>query len=526
MDKKIDDFINKFKDDLISKLRKHTDLGHAKRDEAFFRQIQNACKSPGTSEPQAAGKAAEKIPMADLMSMYRFTDNEKACLADLRAARAKTVLDGVKKGADLLIIQDMSPLDYSGHNSKDDRRPIGNHKGMGYEYVANYAVDPAAGKPLGVIHDTVISVAGPDDQDMMDYNYEPLFEGFSEKDQKRLRDNHRHQMAVHVNGTASLLSDYHVIDVADREFDDIFILDSCKQNNRDFVIRSLADRNVQILRHDWLPESALTKKQGGHALAPGHVCVNFKRLIPHVPLQPYKSLPVNKHNRVVEASSAKRMANLSIGAFSIRLYRPAIRNGKRFLPPRPVELNVVVIRELDPPADAKALCWILFTSLPVDTFERMVYVGRIYELRWKIEDFFKLLKSGYRILYSRLDNAAKIARQLVVVTMAAMAILNLKGHLGLPSSGYLNADDHARIKQAMKELNNPDLDIKLRLFAFIAKNGGWLARKTDPIGPTILMRGMLHLLAVLDGVTRYAALIEEALKNPDALEELLGFEIK
>jgi len=129
-------------DDLLRTLQQHVDLGHAKRDQAFLRQVAMACSSPGTSAPQAAGKVAEKVPLTDAISLYRFVGNEKASLAELRAARARTVLDGVEPGSDLLVVHDMSPMDYSRHNSKLDRRPIGDHRGMGYEYVACLAVDP------------------------------------------------------------------------------------------------------------------------------------------------------------------------------------------------------------------------------------------------------------------------------------------------------------------------------------------------------------------------------------------------
>jgi len=492
-------------DDLLGVLQQHVNLGHAKRDQAFLRQVAMACSSPGVSAPQAAGKAAEKIPLADAMSLYRFVGNEKVSLAELRAARAGMVLSGVAPGGDLLILHDMSPLDYSGHNSKTDRRLIGNHKGKGYEYVACLAVDPKRSAVLGMIHDTVINIDGPDDCDVMDYDYEPLFAGFSPEEKQRLCENHRHQMAVHVNGTASLLSPWHAIDVGDR----------------DFVIRSSANRNVQVPDYDWIPDSALTEKQAGHPILPKHVCVNVKNLIEHVPLQPYKTLPVDTYNRVVDEHDAKRMAVLSIGAFKARLYRPAMRNKKYFRTPNLVDVNIVVIREMAPPGACKALCWVLLTSLAVDTHDQLAYVGRCYELRWSVEEFFRLLKSGYRILYSRLDNARKIAKNLVIITIAAMSVLHLKRQLGIPSKGCLPAEHYDRVRTALVEPENQEIDLDLRLLAFIAKNGGWLGRRRDPIGSTILMRGMLHLLAVLDTAARYGPLIEEALKNPEVLRRLL-----
>ena len=166
------------------------------------------------------------------------------------------------------------------------------------------------------------------------------------------------------------------------------------------------------------------------------------------------------------------------------------------------------------------MCWVLWTSLPTTTLEQLAYVGHCYELRWSIEDLFRLLKSSYHILDSRLTDAGKVARYLVVITVAAMVVLRLKSQLGLPAKGVLDEQQYLQVKAAMMEPDNPGLGLDLRLFAFLAKHGGWLGRKRDPIGPTILMRGILHLLGALDTVAHYGSLIEEALQDPDLLRRL------
>jgi hypothetical protein len=502
-------------------LKKNSDMGHLKRDRAFLRQVELVCSSPGTSPTHATGKVSEKTGLADAMSLYRFVDNDEAKLVDLRKARAATVLDTISEDSDILLLHDMSHLDYSRHNSKHDRRKIGDHRGMGYEYVCCMAVDPESGASLGVIHDTVINQDGPDDRDMMDYDYDPLLADFSNEEKERLAANHRHQMAVHINGTSSMLKNRHVIDVGDREFDDIFILDCCKQNNRDFVIRSSGNRNIAVPQYDWIPKTVLTEKRYGHSIPDDYVCVNFTKVIEHIPMQSYKTLPLDSYNRVVDKANAKRFAKLSIGSFKVCLYRMAKRNKNYVKTPRLVELNAVVIRELKTPKNRKPLLWILFTSLAADNLEQMSYVGRCYELRWNIESFFRLLKSGYRLTNIRFDNAQKIARYLVVITLAAMTILSLKKQIGLSEGGNLNDEDYQRVKKAILELENTEIDLSLRIFAFIAKNGGWLGRRRDPIGPTILMRGILHLLAVIDANLRFGSLIDETLKNPELLKRLL-----
>lgn len=511
------------RESLLERVAHYTELGHAKRNTAFVRQVSLACSCPVTSLAQAAGQASNS-PMADLMSLYRFVDNDKAPISRLRQIRSEVALESISAEEELLIVHDVTQLDYTRQNARQDRKLIGDHRGRGYEYFPCVAVESGSGRVVGVVHDTVVDKDGPDDRDVMDYNYEPLFADFSRKEKKRLRENHRHQMAVHVQGLSQRLKGRSVVHVADCEFDDIFILDRCVENQTHFVIRSSASRNVQTPKHDWIPPQVLACKQAGHRLEEGWVCVNLARLIDHIPRQPYKVLPLDSRSRVTDAASAARLAHLSIGACRLRLYRDAKRNQRYFRPPRPVDVSMVVIRELDvPPGGEEPLCWVLLTTLPVETFEQMAHVGRIYELRWKIEDFFRLLKSGYHIESCRMDNADKIARLLVALTLASMVVLNLKAAIGLPASGRLSPADHQRIKHAMAQLNNPEIDFNLRLFAFVAKRGGWRARKTDPLGPTVLMRGLLVVLSTFDALAQYPKLLDQARRQPEALENLFAY---
>lgn len=505
-------------DDWIELVKRHLDLGHAKRDASLLRQIELALGSPGASLPQAASHGESN--WADLMALYRYARNEQIALSDIRRARALAVADRVPLGADVMIVHDPTQLDYSSHHSKKDRRPIGDHRGMGYEYVSCIAIEPHCGDLLGVVHDTVISIGGPDDADVMDYDYEPLFADFDDEEKQRLRENHRHQMAVHMRGLAPLLAGRRVIHVADREFDDIFLLHNARQMQRSFVIRSMANRNVQVPAAPWIPDEALTSKQAGHRCEEGWVCVNLTRVVDAVPLQPYKTLPLDKEGRVVFSGKVARVAKLSIGGCRVRLYRQAKRNGRYFRPPQPVAVNMVVIREESPPPGVTPLRWVLFTDLPIDTLEQLAWVGHLYELRWKVEEYYKLLKSGYRIEKLRFHDARRTARTLLVLSIAAMATVNLKRKLELPAGGHLSDEDYQRVKAAVRDINNPKLPLELCLFALVVKYGGWIGRRRDPIGPTILMRGLLQVLAMLDALRRYGPVLIQALEHPELTRSL------
>lgn len=57
---------------------------------------------------------------------------------------------------------------------------------------------------------------------------------------------------------------------------------------------------------------------------------------------------------------------------------------------QPIILNVVM-------AYNDEYCWILLTNMPVGTVENCQEVTTIYKSRWHIEDYHKILKTGYQI---------------------------------------------------------------------------------------------------------------------------------
>ena len=490
---------------------------HSATKNAFLRQLTLCTNSPTGASTQIAGRGSSELPWSEAISTYRFMDNENATLKSLREFRRELTLSDYPEGSDVLIMNDVSLLDYYHHDSKEDRRKIGDGKGKGYEYICNLAVNPSDGAVLGTIHDCLVNCDGPDDLEMVDYSDEHLKEYLGEEDLEKIKENHRHQMVAHIRSSADFLEAWNPIHVGDREFDDIFIMLASMDEGHDFVLRAMNLRNVQAPKFDWLPEAALTGRQYGHPLREGHVYTKVSALVEHAPLEPYKELPLDGRGRVTASATAKRTAKLHIGSVPISLYRQAKRNRKYIKTPRAADVNLVIIKELNPPEGETPLCWLLLTNREVDTLEKMAYVGRIYELRWKIEEFFRLLKTSYRLEKARYNSAAKIARYLVLITIAAQMIMKIKDLAGLNQSATLNDEEFTKVREAMRNPDDDKIDINLRIFALIARRGGWLGRRRDPIGSTILARGMMDILTVLQFQQEHQELLTELQTNPQNL---------
>jgi transposase len=57
---------------------------------------------------------------------------------------------------------------------------------------------------------------------------------------------------------------------------------------------------------------------------------------------------------------------------------------------RPITVNIVKVYNAEHE-------WILLTNLPIDNVGQIEEIIKIYKSRWHIEDYFKILKTGYQV---------------------------------------------------------------------------------------------------------------------------------
>lgn len=114
-----------------------------------------------------------------------------------------------------------------------------------------------------------------------------------------------------------------------------------------------------------------------------------------------------------------RRATLEVRSCTLTLSSPT---RDKSLPP--LQLNVVQAKELvakDP------ISWTLLTSEPVETFEQVLYVLRCYGLRWKVEDFHKVWKTGgTNVEGLRLQTEGATLRAATVLAFVAVRLSQLR----------------------------------------------------------------------------------------------------
>src|SRR5690606_23580125 len=105
---------------------------------------------------------------------------------------------------------------------------------------------------------------------------------------------------------------------------------------------------------------------------------------------------------------------------TVRAKTLTLRPPQRFdrkLPPTTV--NVVLVREDNPPEGEEAVEWVLVTTLPVGTLEQVRAVVEFYCVRWNIEILFRTLKSGCRIEHRRFEHIDRLLPCLALFLIVA-----------------------------------------------------------------------------------------------------------
>jgi transposase-like protein/transposase Tn5 family protein len=179
-----------------------------------------------------------------------------------------------------------------------------------------------------------------------------------------------------------------------------------------------------------------------------------------------------------------RTAKLEVRVGSIKMPVPRhISPWVRSLNPQPIAMNVVYVVEVDPPAGVEPICWVLLTSLPVDTFDQASTVVGYYEARWLVEEYHKALKTGCRVTQRQLKTARRLEAMVGLMSVAAVRLLSLKSLArtspDVPAQRVVPRVWLQMLKAARKNLNRVhDLTVG-QFYREVAKLGGFLGRKGD-----------------------------------------------
>jgi len=118
---------------------------------------------------------------------------------------------------------------------------------------------------------------------------------------------------------------------------------------------------------------------------------------------------------------APRVALVELRFVAFKLNPP-----KRLSSPRPdLARYAIYVREKDPPADEQPLEWRLLSNLPINNLEQAYETVQWYCLRWRIERYPKVLKSGFHLEHCRRGAAQRLIRYVTVMSIVAGRLVML-----------------------------------------------------------------------------------------------------
>jgi len=179
------------------------------------------------------------------------------------------------------------------------------------------------------------------------------------------------------------------------------------------------------------------------------------------------------------------------------LVLPPIGKQKRY---PSLRLTILHATERNPPKGRKPIEWKLITDLPVRTRQEAIEKINWYAMRWKIETFHKVLKSGCRAEDSKLRTADRLANLMAVfcilswrvlwLTMVARAMPDDAPDIALTSTEIAILDDVVA-DPGNRRCRKGTLAFYITK---LARLGGYLARASDPPpGIVVIWRGITRL---------------------------------
>jgi hypothetical protein len=189
--------------------------------------------------------------------------------------------------------------------------------------------------------------------------------------------------------------------------------------------------------------------------------------------------------------------------------QPPIGKQKRY---PALDLTVIHATERDAPKGRKPIDWKLMTDLPARTRAEVIEKIDWYALRWKIEVFHKILKSGCKAEDSKLRTADRLANLMAVYCILSwrvfwLTMLNRAAPDAAPTTALTASEisllDQLVVDAGSRRCRPGTLSYYLTK---LARLGGYLARSNDPPpGNTVIWRGLSRLTDIEIGAEIGAA---------------------
>jgi hypothetical protein len=428
------------------------ELGDVRLTQRLIKIIRDKASQPGGSYSQAVGGDRYEVK-----SFYRFINNEDkkgeiTAQTMLQTHRDQTIRR-MKTESTVLAIQDTMEMNFSNLRKCKGLGEIGSNqtqtKSKGLSLHSCLAIGGETGLPLGVLHLNGYAPESAKDKDPK----RPI----EEKESMRWLEAYDDAAAI-----AALIPETRVVCVTDREGDMFELFDRRRghQGQKAHLLvrakndRSLADSELKLFEE----------------LAAAPLAERFSQAVPRQRERAATSTKAARPN------FRARTAEVEIRFKEVTLNPPQTTELRH---KQPLKLWAIYLVEPHPPAGATPLRWFLLTTIPVTSAKIARQCVQYYCLRWRIEDWHRVLKSGCKVLEYQNHSAEVLLRNITMDAVIAWRIMLLV-LLGrevpeLPIELIFDPEE----RQVLDLLAKKKVPCVGEAIIQIAKLGGYLNRKCD-----------------------------------------------
>lgn len=445
-------------------------LGDVRRTRRLVKTADLIMKHPGGTLPDKLGN------WADLIGLYRLAAAEQVThQAVIQCHCRRTLERAAARAGVVLLLHDSTETDYTQLLALDDQiGQIGNGGRRGYVCHNTLAVTPdrqVIGLASQILHRRRDVPKG-----------EP---------RRVKRDHPDRESLLWPAGCAAagpVPPGKLWVDISDRGADTFEYLDYEHRQGRRHVTRSAKDR----------------KLAGEDHLGADRVHQTLHAYTRDLPALGERTLEVPRQQKGRRsAARAARAARVGIAAGPVSIQVPHFARGH--CQSESLDLWVVHVREIDPPAGAEPLEWILLTNVAVRDFADACARVDWYACRPVIEELHKGMKSGCGIEDLQFEHADRLEPVIGLLSVVATELLRLR-ELARGADA-----DRAPARSVVDPLwvkvltfwryQAPRQDVSVREFAMaLGRLGGHLGRKRDGFPGWITMwRGWQKLRLMVEG---------------------------
>jgi hypothetical protein len=278
------------------------------------------------------------------------------------------------------------------------------------------------------------------------------------------------------------------VDIADRGADTFEFLQSLHERGRRYVIRSAWDR--RLAGEDHVACDRI------HSTLHG-----YTRDLPSLGEQTVAVPRQQETRRKPRRRARDARVRVAAGPVSVRL--PDFARGH--CDAESLDLWVVHVREVDPPAGVEPLEWVLLTNVATETLAQAVERVEWYRCRPVVEEFHKGMKTGCGVESMQFEHAERLEPAIGLLSVVAAVLLQLRQVARKPEATTTPATALVprlfvqvlcgwRHKQARDDMSLYEFTMAL------ANLGGHLNRKSDGFpGWLTLWRGWQDLQLMVRG---------------------------